>query len=372
MSKIVLYMVAFGIALHALIHLMGFVAYLQLADIEELPYKTILLNGRWSVGEYGIRAFGVLWLLVSIGFVIGISGLVTQQSWWLPVLFIITIISLILTILDWEVAFRGVFVNIVILVVLTIALGLRTLPAPFTVYPEQTRSLPTTRLPDNLPSPVLRFYETIVGDDIPVIETAVLTGQASLRLNGVTFPSRLRFTHNAGQGYRHYIEVTIFGFPLLTVEETYLDDKARLALPFGVIENEPKIDMSANLALWGEAVWFPSIYLTDPRVQWEMIDNSTARLTIPFRDSEDTFTLTFDPESGLLTKMKAFRWRDKSDKEKIGWVIEPLNWTIFNDIMIPSVASVAWEDEETPWLVMTIQEVTYNADVSRYISASGL
>jgi hypothetical protein len=33
------------LVLHGLIHLMGFAVYLQLAEIEGLPYKTSVLNG---------------------------------------------------------------------------------------------------------------------------------------------------------------------------------------------------------------------------------------------------------------------------------------------------------------------------------------
>lgn len=82
---------------------------------------------------------------------------------------------------------------------------------------------------------------------------------------GVRFPARFRFTHTAGQGYRHYIEAALFGLPVLRVNETYLDGRARLELPFGVVENEPKIDSAANLGLWAESIWLPSIRVTDPR-----------------------------------------------------------------------------------------------------------
>jgi len=61
-------------------------------------------------------------------------------------------------------------------------------------------------------------------------------------LGGLTFPGRFRFTHKAGQDYRHYIEATIFGIPILKVNESNLDSCSRLELPFGVTDGEPKIN----------------------------------------------------------------------------------------------------------------------------------
>ena len=39
---------------------------------------------------------------------------------------------------------------------------------------------------------------------------------------GIAFPARFRFIHEAGRGYRHYIEATVFGLPLMKVNERYL------------------------------------------------------------------------------------------------------------------------------------------------------
>ncbi len=37
----------------------------------------------------------------------------------------------------------------------------------------------------------------------------------------------------AGHGYRHYIEATVFGYPVMKVNEYYFDGKARMELPEG-------------------------------------------------------------------------------------------------------------------------------------------
>jgi hypothetical protein len=157
----------------------------------------------------------------------------------------------------------------------------------------------------------------------------------------------------------------------MKVNEYYLDGKSRLELPVGVVENEPKIDMAANLGLWAESVWLPSIFITDPRVRWEPIDDTTARFVVPFGEDEDVFTATFDPQTGLLLKLEAMRWKEPTSETKILWRNEPLGWQVFHGIKIPSPASTTWLDEGTPWSVWTTEEVAYNVDVSEYIRARG-
>jgi len=141
--------------------------------------------------------------------------------------------------------------------------------------------------------PVARYYRVTCGEQTPVIESAVISGRAKMRIGGFTFPARFRFTHEAGRNYRHYIEAAVLGIPAMKVNEHYLDGHSRLELPFGTVENAPKIDMAANLGLWVESIWLPSIYLSDPRVRWITVDSTTAQLIVPFGQEEDAFTVTF-------------------------------------------------------------------------------
>jgi hypothetical protein len=269
---------------------------------------------------------------------------------------------------------RRLFCYVLMMIIVLVAvgwLGLKVKPKPFPAYPKRTPAPNTVELPTDLPPPVARHYKITIGDQVPVIKSAVITGRGTLRVFGLRFPSRFRFTHIAGQGYRHYIEATVFGYPVMKVNEWYLDGQARMELPVGVIENEPKIDMAANLALWGESIWLPSILVTDPRVRWEAIDDTTARLFVPFGEEEDTFTVTFDPQTGLIRTLEAMRYREATDEAKTPWRNEPLGWQTLNEIKIPSPASVTWLDEGTPWSVWTVEDVVYNADVSEYIRAKG-
>ncbi len=251
-------------------------------------------------------------------------------------------------------------------------LGLQVKPKLLPSYPEETPELETVPLPDDLPAPVARHFKATIGDRVPVIHSAVFTGWASLRVFGVRFPSRFRIVHVAGQAYRHYIEASWFGYPLMKVNERYIDGQARMELPVGVIEDEPKVDMAANLGLWAESIWLPSILVTDPRVRWEAVDATTARLIVPYEGQEDVLTATFDPQTGLLQTLEAMRWKEAEDASKTGWCNKTLGWETFHGVQIPAQASVTWADEDSPWSIWDIQEVAYNVDVSEYIHARGL
>ena len=167
-------------------------------------------------------------------------------------------------------------------------LGLKVQPKPFADFSAEDSQIETVPLPVGLPEPVEKFYRQVYGDQVPVIQSVVVSGKASMRVNGITFPARFRFTHLAGQGYRHYIEATFFGLPIMRVNEHYLDGKGRMELPFGVFESD-QIDQAANLGLWAESIWFPALLVTDPRVRWEPVDQESAILIVPFQDGTDNY-----------------------------------------------------------------------------------
>jgi len=118
MLKIMLIIAAIVLVLHGLIHLMGTAVYMKLAPVQGFVYKTTLLGGRWDLGAGGMALFGALWLVPAIGFVVAAVALWLGATWWQPLLFSVTLFSLALTALDWNIAFAGVVVNLVILALL--------------------------------------------------------------------------------------------------------------------------------------------------------------------------------------------------------------------------------------------------------------
>jgi hypothetical protein len=253
----------------------------------------------------------------------------------------------------------------VVAVVLLGWIGLRIRPRSFDPLPAAPAPS-TVPLPADLPAPVKTFYDQVYGEEIPVIGTAVVSGQARLRVMGITFPSRFRFVHEAGRNYHHAIDAAFFGFPIMKVREYYVDGHGRLELPFGITEGEPNVDQGANLGLWGESMWFPAVFLTDPRVRWEAVDDVTAFLLVPFGAETQRFTVRFDPDTGLPWLMEAMRYKGAESDEKILWLNQVLSWDTIDGQITMAKASVIWLDEGTPWAVFEVEELKLNGDVRRF------
>lgn len=252
-------------------------------------------------------------------------------------------------------------------------LGLQIRPKPFSPFPVEKRNSKTIPLPEGLPMPVERFYTTVYGDEIPVIETVTILGRGVLKpFMNIPLPARFVFVHNAGKDYRHYFEATLFGIPILKVNEGYIDNASFFESPMASMNNDPNSNQAANLTLWAEAMWFPAIWVTDPRVHWEAVDENTALLYVPFENDEETFLVRFNPKTGLIDVMETMRYRDAGeDQPKILWILQNEHRQSSAEGSLRSIGSAMWLDQGSPWAYFDTEEIILNMDVSTYIRQSG-
>ena len=106
------------LALHGIAHLVGFIGSWQLNPSGSIPYKTTVLAGHVDVGDSGIRALGVLWLVMAIAFVVTAAGTAFGMQWWAKAVAVVATVSLALTIVQWPEARVGLFVNVGLLIAL--------------------------------------------------------------------------------------------------------------------------------------------------------------------------------------------------------------------------------------------------------------
>ncbi len=223
-------------------------------------------------------------------------------------------------------------------------------------------------LPDDLPERVARFYELRYGASVRPPAGVVVSGHGWLRPAGPWYlPARFRFVHDAGNAYAHDIAITWFGLNVLRVDERYVDGRARMALPFGVEEHTPALAQGAALALWAEAVWFPTLWVTHPEVRWEDAGDGAAALFVPFEDGELRALITFD-DAGDIAGLVAERFAGADASEASTWRNEAEDWTVIDAAWRPRVGRVAWDDDP-PWAVFTVTSVQEDVDVDALLRA---
>ena len=192
-----------------------------------------------------------------------------------------------------------VVVAVIVLIVLLGWLGLLVRPQPFPPYPERTPELSTIPVPGGLPAPVDRFYRTVYGSEVPVIETVVFTGRATMSFQ-IPMPAR-------------FVLCTTPGATIATIS----GDVVRLAHHEGeratwmgpAISRRPsaplrrsQLNQGANLAL-GPKEPFPLPLLTD-RARWGRWTRKR-RSVRALRGRERELVVRFDPTTGLMTMMES-------------------------------------------------------------------
>lgn len=231
--------------------------------------------------------------------------------------------------------------------------------------PTRNRTIGMVDIPTHLPDPVRRYLQaTVGGDQVPIVQSAVLWGRGSLRRGPLWMPVRYWVAHLPGYHFRRMMEITWYNIPVMKGWDEYVNGRGMTTIA-GQKATSPQINQAANLMVWVEAVAMPYLYIHDPRVRWEEVNKTTARLIVPFENREDVVTVHFDEQTGLINRMCALRYKNESDK--IPWTVDFLEWHPMNGGMYPAHIAVTWADEGTPWSYWHFEAIDWNVDLTPYL-----
>ena len=208
---------------------------------------------------------------------------------------------------------------------------------------------------DGLPAPVARYFAFALPEGQPRIRQARIrwAGEFQTRPGGgwSSFTAEQDLTATP-PGFVWDAEIHMIPLIPMRVRDSYVGGTgAMLGRMGGVVpivnEGGSREMASGALTRWlGEAAWFPTALLPGPRpgegVQWEAIDDATARATLTDGQTSVQTDFHFAP-TGELTRMTAMRYRDVNG---VG-VLTPFEGVNHgferrNGVMIPTSSEVAW------------------------------
>jgi len=228
-------------------------------------------------------------------------------------------------------------------------------------------------IPLGLPAPVERFARAVFGDSLPDVQSAMVLGRAQLAPAGMPMPTRFRFYYAAARSsHYHDIQVTWFNLTFMRIHERNLEGHVTLDLSLlGKVEDAPHTNRAGIQGYWGELLgWVPSIALTDPRVRWQGIDDTTAHLYLPGLDDQEAFTVRFDADTGLITEIETMRYQGEEQSERWRWFNRILEWDTVDGLLIPVRSQTQWK-QDTPWATWEVEQVALNVDVSARLAQFG-
>ena len=102
--------------IHGIGHLPGFAVSWRLLMTPELPHRTSILHGRLDLGDAGIRAWGLVWLALSVAFGVLAVGIWSRSSWWLGALTAVVGVSTLCCLFALPEARLGLAANAIVFV----------------------------------------------------------------------------------------------------------------------------------------------------------------------------------------------------------------------------------------------------------------
>jgi len=355
------------IAIHGLIHLMGFLKAFNLAELNELKQPVT-------------KTTGIIWLAATIMFIIAlVMYLMHNQNWWITAA-IAVVISQILIFQSWSDAKFGTAANIIILLPVIISF-LNVLPSSFiNIYrAEVQKRLQYTQKIKNiteddlkhLPSPVSRYlhYTGVVGKPEVTNFRAVFKGKMKFNKDGAWMDvNSEQYNIFNDQSRLFFIESKMFGIPFDGIH-LYKDNKAimkiKVASFIQVVDAKgPEMNQSETVTFFNDMCIMAPATLIDKNIKWKSIDSLTAEAEFSINDNNITAVLYFNKKGELVNFTSNDRYMSADGKtyKKYKWSTPVKKYKEIDGRKFISNAQAIWHTPhgEFTYADFDIKDIEYN------------
>jgi len=361
------YLLLVVVAVHGLIHLMGFAKAFGLAAFEQL---------RVPISQ----PLGLLWLAAALLFLLSAALLLAAPDWWWAPALGAVLISQLVILTSWSDAKFGTLANLIILVPALVA-GLAHAPWGYRAQYARdvaaglaTTSAQTTPVTGadltHLP-PIVQQYLRFTGAvGQPRVANYRLRFHGALR-NGPDsawmpmVADQQSFVAPAERLF--FVDARMFGVPM-TAYHRYVGPNATFEVNVAslvkvVDARGPEMDRSETVTLFNDMVLLAPATLIDPAITWEELDPLTVRATFTNAGHTITAVLTF-AENGALTNFISddrSRTLDGKTYERVRWSTPVSGWRTVNGHRLPD-AEARWHlpTGEFAYARFEVVDVAYN------------
>lgn len=222
----------------------------------------------------------------------------------------------------------------------------------------------------DVPAPVQRYVEAIGIEAQPVIRSVRLKQRGQMRTSpeGAWIPIQAeQYITVEPPGFVWLAKTRAMGVLPMWVRDRFIDGHGEMWIrPLGLVtlgrSAGPEIDQGTMLRYLAEMAWFPTALLPSERLQWEAIDEWSARAIFTLGDQSVEAAFEFGP-SGLIQRVEAQRYYDAGDRYDLKrWSGMHTDYREVDGVRIPTGAELTWhlDDGDFTWLKLEIVDIQFN------------
>lgn len=206
---------------------------------------------------------------------------------------------------------------------------------------------------DDLPAPVQRYFHNVLEDGQRIIAAVSLEQAGTFNMDESTDQwnsfTADQYIITRQPGFDWDARITMLPSISVRVHDAYVTGEGTLhASLFGLItmaemRGTPDAAEGEFIRFFAETAWYPTALLPSQGVQWEAVDDTSAKATL--RDGENSVTMLFHfDENGLIESVRAeARGRAVGDEViPTPWEGRWSNYEQRDGILIPLEGEVSW------------------------------
>ena len=357
------YLFVFIVFIHGLIHLLGFLKAFNLSEVSQLTQSIS-------------RPVGFLWLLSTILFLATAALFLTGNERLWPILaFASVVLSQILIFMSWQDAKFGTIANIIVLLMAIPAYASwsfeNTYREDVKESLERTNAIESELLTDAglqpLPAPVQRYlrYAGAVGK--PKVKNMRATFKGQMRDKGQDWFDFTAEQHNFFDSPTRlfFMEASVKGLPA-SGYHAYKGNRAgmrvKLLSLFPVVGLDgSEMFQAETVTIFNDMCLMAPATLIDDRIQWEPIDDASARATFTNQGVSISATLHFNEQGQLVDFVSDDRYA-VSDMQQYRFSTPVRDYKNFGGYNIMSYGEAVWHypDGKFVYGKFNLQSVEYN------------